>query len=115
MPQYKPPRYPQRPEMTTTRPALSLLSTRINSTLFDRLRIAKASTRHSIQELVEEALTKHLDEVDPVGKMKAERLAKIAAGDAQPDQSERISQLEGMVYDLLERLGEKPDKGKKAK
>jgi len=85
----------------TRKQSRSMLSVRIPTTLDDRLTIYVASARLNKQDLVEEVLTKHLDEVDPAGKARERALASTAA---RTPEAERLDRLEGKFDELLEAL-----------
>jgi hypothetical protein len=78
-----------------------MLSTRIPSYVYDRLRLHLAASRENIQDFVVEALVDKLDKVDPMGKARFEREQAAAhAAPATPDQLE--DRIVGRVLQALE-------------
>jgi hypothetical protein len=77
-----------------TRPSREMLSTRILTPIFDRLRIYLAGARVPIQDFVEEALLDKLDKVDPLGRERFDREIKEA-------QKAPTSQLEDRIVERV--------------
>lgn len=75
-----------------------MLSVRINTHLFDRLKLFVAAKRINVQDFIEETLQEKLDAVDPLHKAADEKRSALASSTSSPD--DRISRLEAQIEQL---------------
>jgi hypothetical protein len=84
----------------SARTSREMLSVRIPTYQYDRIRLYVAGARVNIQDFVVEALTDKLDKVDPVGRQRFER--ERAAAEAESPTAQLEERIVGRVLQALE-------------
>jgi len=79
-----------------------MLSVRLSTILYDRLKVYVAAKRINMQDFIEETLQARLDELDPLHTAHEDAKARIAASSSSPD--DRITRLEAQINRLTEML-----------
>lgn len=91
--------------LKTSRMAREMLSVRVATYLYDRLKLYTAASRTNVQDNVEEALQEWLDKKDPLHKAADEAKAKIASSTSSSD--DRIARLERQIEQMTSMLGDR--------